>query len=141
MVYFFLFILGGFCYTSMELIGRGRTHWSMFIVGAIAVIGVGLLNEYKFKWGQSFISQCVIGGLWITLVEFGSGTVINLILKWNVWDYSDLAFNILGQVCIPFTLLWMVLSALAIVFDDWVRYWYYLTFGGGVREKPHYRLL
>lgn len=50
----------------------------------------------------------------------------------GIWDYSNMPFNILGQICLPFSLLWVVLSACAIVIDDYERYWF---FG---EEKPYY---
>ncbi len=42
--------------------------------------------------------------------------------------------NVLGQSCLPFTLLWVLLSIVAVVFDDWLRHW---LFG---EEQPHYTL-
>ena len=50
----------------------------------------------------------------------------------DVWDYSNMPFNILGQICLPFTILWFFISILAIVLDDWIRY---IMFD---EEKPHY---
>lgn len=78
--------------------------------------------------------QCIFGSFIITAVEFLSGCVINLWLGWDVWDYSNLPFNVLGQVCLPFMALWVFLSAVGIVLDDYLRYW---LFG---EEKPHYKL-
>lgn len=53
---------------------------------------------------------------------------------WNVWDYSDQPFNLLGQICLSYTLLWIPLSAVAIVLDDFLRC---LLFG---EEWPRYTL-
>jgi uncharacterized membrane protein len=35
-----------------------------------------------------------------------------------MWDYSTLPFNILGQICLPFSLIWIVLSFPAIKIDE-----------------------
>lgn len=43
--------------------------------------------------------------------------------------------NILRQVCLPFYFAWVGLSVVAIVFDDYLRYWF---FG---EEKPHYKIV
>lgn len=128
-----LFGMGGLVYLLIEMLYRGRTHWTMFLVGGLCFYMVGIVNEI-FPWDMSFLLQCLIGGIIITTVEFFSGCIINLWLAWNVWDYSNVPFNILGQICLPFTLLWIIISAPAIILDDYLRYW---LFG---EEKPRYKL-
>ena len=123
-----LFLIGGWIYTGMELIWRGRTHWSMFILGGLCFVLVGLINEHHYKWNQSLILQSIIGAVLITALEFLTGCIVNLWLKWNVWDYSNLPFNLLGQICLYFFLLWIPMSTLCIVLDDWIRYIAYLLF-------------
>lgn len=120
--YVLLMAIGGFVYTICEMIYRTYTHWTMFVVGGLCLIVVGLLNEgiLPRKWG--IIPQCLVGSLAITLIEFVSGLIINVYLGWNVWDYSDLPFNIMGQICIPFMIIWVFLAYAAIRVDDFVRY-------------------
>ena len=48
--------------------------------------------------------------LLITLTEFIFGVIFNIYLNLNVWDYSGMAFNLMGQVCLPYTLLWFALG-------------------------------
>ena len=124
--------VGGMLYALFEIGFRGYTHWTMIIVGGICFYLIGLINEV-IPWEMEIWKQCVIGSLVVTAVEFVSGCIINLWLGWGVWDYSDMPFNILGQVCLPFSALWVLLSALAIILDDYLRYWLYHE------EKPHYR--
>ena len=132
--YLFLFFTGGIIYLIIELISRdGYTHWVMGIVGGSCFVLIGLINEKK-REKIPFWLQCIIGGVIVTVVEFISGILINLVFHWNVWDYSDHKYNLLGQICLDFSLLWCVLSGIAIVVDDYLRYWF---FG---EEKPHYRI-
>ena len=42
-----LFAVGGGVYCGLEQIFRGRTHWTMFIVGGLCLIFCGLLNERR----------------------------------------------------------------------------------------------
>ncbi len=49
----------------------------------------------------------------VTAVEYVSGCLFNLRLKLNVWDYSEMPFNLSGQVCLLYTVLWGFLSATA----------------------------
>ena len=54
--------------------------------------------------------KCAIGSGVITGVEFLSGCIVNMWMKLNVWDYSSLPGNILGQVCLLYSFLWGLLS-------------------------------
>ena len=130
--YIYLFIVGGLIYTTLEVIFRGYTHWTMGVVGGICFILLGLINEI-LPWETPLTIQMLIGSIIITSVEFISGCVLNIWLKMNVWDYSNLPFNILGQICLPFSILWYFVSAIGIIVDDYIRYIY---FG---EEKPKYK--
>ena len=141
-----LFLIGGKLYTCIEIWWRGFTHWSMFLLGGICFVIMGLLNEYKFKWNQSLILQSFISAVVITVLEFLSGCVVNLWLGWNVWNYSGLPYNLLGQICLQYFLLWIPLSMLGIILDDWIRYYLYLILHKVFpkmekREKPNYILV
>lgn len=105
----------------------------MFCVGGLCFWLIGLINEV-LPWEMPFWKQCIIGAVIVTAVEFLTGCIINLLLGWDVWDYSNMPFNVLGQICLPFSLLWILLSAVAIVLDDRLRYWIY------GEEKPHCKL-
>lgn len=141
-----LFLIGGRIYTWIELMCRGRTHWTMFLLGGACFVVVGLLNEHQYKWNQSLLFQSFVGALLITAMEFLTGCIVNLWLKWQVWDYSNLPFNLLGQVCIYFFLLWIPMAAICIVLDDWVRYFLYLELNKifpwmQKRQRPRYYFL
>ena len=99
-------MLGGAGYVLIELLWRRRSHISMFIAGGSCFLLLFWLNGS----GLPFIVQCVIAGLGITVVEFIVGCIVNLWLRLNVWDYSRRKYNVYGQVCLMFTVLWMVLS-------------------------------
>lgn len=119
---------------GIELLWRGYSHWTMFIVGGLCFVLIGSINAF-YTFEMSFICQMLIGACIITLVEFLSGCIINLWFGWNVWDYSGMPFNVLGQICLPYTGLWFLLSGSAIILDDYLRYWW---FG---EEYPHYRII
>ena len=131
--YLFLFLVGGTVYVIIELVCRGRSHWTMAVVGGICFILCGLLNEI-FTWESTIWFQMLICSLIITAVEFISGLILNIHYGLAIWDYSNIPFNILGQICLPFTILWFFISAAAIILDDYLRYWFFRE------EKPHYRI-
>ena len=69
-----LFIIGGIIYIGIELLYRGRTHWTMGLVGGLCFVAVGLLNE-GLSWHMCFETQMLYGGVIITFVEFIAGCV------------------------------------------------------------------
>ena len=132
--YLFLFLFGGTVYCLIELLFRGHTHPSMYILGGICFIICGLYNEV-LSWETPLVLQMFLGATSITILEFITGVIVNIILKLNVWDYSNMPFNILGQICLLFWFAWFFLSIIAIIVDDYIRYYF---FG---EEKPRYKIL
>lgn len=126
--------IGGLLYIGLELAWRGYSHWTMFILGGICFVLIGAVNEV-IPWCMQLWKQIFIGVLIITGSEFLVGCIVNLWLGWNVWDYSGLPGNILGQICILYILLWLPVALVAIVLDDWLRYWMFRE------ERPYYCLI
>lgn len=126
-----LFCIMGSIYCLIEILWRGYTHWTMFLLAGLCGLSVGELNEH-IEWEMPFWEQDFIGTVIALALEFLFGCVLNLWLGLGIWDYSNMPCNILGQVCLPFALVWAVLVAVAIVLDDYLRYW---LFG---EEKPRY---
>lgn len=132
--YLFLFVTGGLLYNILELVFRGWTHWTMFFLGGICFICLGLINE-ALTWSMLLWWQIIIGACIITILEFLTGCVVNLWLGWGVWDYSQIPGNLLGQICPQFFVLWLPVGLAGIVLDDWLRYWVF------DEDRPHYRIL
>lgn len=125
--------IGGAIYAVIELIWRGHTHWTMAVLGGVLFVVIGLFNEV-LPWEMSLTLQAVLGSLVVTVVELVAGIVLNCWLGLDIWDYSNLPFNLWGQICLPFSALWVLLAGVAVVLDDWLRYW---MFG---EDRPHYVL-
>ena len=117
--YVTIFLIGGIIYMLMEVIWRGHTHISMGILGGICVVLIGIINEIYHD--IPLLYQAPLGSTIITILEYISGYILNISLGLNIWDYSDLPFNVNGQVCLYYSLLWMVLSMVASVIDDVIR--------------------
>lgn len=114
-----LFFIYGFMYYIIEVLYRGYSHWSMFFLGGLCGVIIGLLNE-KNKT-ISVLKQGIYGALIVTILEFIIGYILNILLGWNIWDYSNVPFNFLGQICLPFTIIWFILSVFCIYLDDFLR--------------------
>ena len=104
-----LFAAGGAGYVGLELLWRGRSHASMFLAGGTCLLLIGHLEEVEPK--LPFPLRCLAGAGIITMVELGAGLLFNR--SHTVWDYRSLPMNYMGQICLPFCLLWIPISALA----------------------------
>lgn len=131
--YFILLLVGGTAYYVIEVLARGFSHWTMFLVGGICFILIGLINEITPK--IALLKQMGISAIIITLIEFISGCILNIWLGLNIWDYTDEPFNFLGQINLKHSLYWFLLSSVGIIIDDYIRY---LLFGD---DKPKYTIV
>ena len=110
---------GGIGYGIIELLWRGRTHWTMIIAGGICFILFSHIAErYRRKALFYKAALCAIG---VTGVELIFGLVFNMMLDMNVWDYSNIPFNFLGQICLLYTLIWGVLGCAFIPLADYIN--------------------
>ena len=103
-----LFTIGGVGYGIIELLWRGRTHWTMIFAGGISFLAFSKIAE-KHK-EKPLVFKAVLSAIAVTVVEFLFGIIFNVILKMHVWDYSSLPYNLFGQVCLPFSLVWLLLA-------------------------------
>ena len=113
-----IFIIFGLIYGLLEILWRCYTYPSMIIVGGICGLIIGLINE---KIDCSVLSQMVIGMVAVTVIEFVSGYILNIKLGLGVWDYSNMKYNFMGQICPQFSLVWFFLSYAIIYIDDYIR--------------------
>ena len=132
--YLVLFLIGGIAYYFIEITYRGYSHFSMIIVGGLCFTLIGSINEFSTK-NIPLLLQMLISVVLIDIVELISGIIINKILLLNVWDYSQLRFNFLGQISLNSSIAWFFLSLIAIYIDDLLRYKIY-------KEKmPKYKFI
>jgi len=103
----------------LELVWRGRSHWTMFLLGGLCFWIIGSLNR---RCAMPLMLQSCLGAMAVTALELCTGLIVNVWLGWNVWDYSSLPFNLMGQICLYFFVLWIPVSAVAAVAEDWLRH-------------------
>lgn len=102
------FACGGLLYPSLEVLFRGYSHPSMALAGAVC--GLLLYFGNALFLHMPFLFRTVLGAFLILLVEFIIGVVCNLFLGLGVWDYSDRPPHLLGQICLRYAFLWLLLS-------------------------------
>jgi len=106
----------------------------MFVVGGVCFLIIGSINNY-LSWSIGFVWQALIGAAAVTAVELVSGIILNIWLGLGIWDYSGLPFNLLGQICLYYSLIWVALSAAGIFLDDYLRWKLY------GEQRPKYALI
>lgn len=99
-----LFYLGGMGYCGLELLWRGRTHGSMFLLGGSCFLLLGKVGRLRL----SSPLRAALGGLCITAGELFAGLIINR--RFSVWDYRAMPMNFQGQICLLYSFLWIILS-------------------------------
>lgn len=107
-----LFAIGGATYNFIELVWRGYSHWSMFLLGGTCFHLIGRIGGRLWHRGKAVVGlACSVA---VTAAEFVSGCLLNLRWKLNVWDYSHMFGNVRGQVCLLYSVLWGGLSIAAV---------------------------
>ena len=99
-------VFGGVVYGALETLARGHTHPSMLLTGGVCFAAMYRLDKSHMRLWQKSVLGCTI----ITSAELCAGVICNIWLGWGVWDYSHLHPNLWGQICLPFSLLWLALT-------------------------------
>ena len=106
--YTIIALLGGALYCICELSWRGWTHPSMGLCGGLCFLMIYLINDTLR--GSSLVKQGLISCAIITTMELIFGFVLNICLGMNIWNYSNVGYDVLGQICLPFCIIWFLLS-------------------------------
>lgn len=114
-------VIGGCLYMGVEIAWRGHTHWSMGMLGGLCFVLIGLIDEHQENTPPLLV-QMIEGAVIVTVLEFIVGLIVNVSLGWNIWDYSDIPGNILGQVCPQFAVAWIALSGIAIYAENFIHW-------------------
>ncbi|MCI7304280.1 putative ABC transporter permease [Ihubacter massiliensis] len=118
----FIFTVGALGYGALEVLFRGFTHWTMMLTGGACLLTLYYLNLQFHKAPLMLKAAC--GALVITLYEFAVGLIVNLWYHWNIWDYSQMPGNVLGQICPLFTLIWFFLCLGILLISKGLYYGY-----------------
>ncbi len=116
---------GGILYYYMEILFRGYSHISMIVCGGICFLLVGNMgNTILISKGNNIKSiMCIIimGACIITAAELVTGLFVNVYLKMDVWDYSEIKYNFMGQICPLFSVLWGAVSLPCVYLSGVIR--------------------
>ena len=91
-----LFYLGGSAYFILELLWRGRSHGSMFLLGGTCFLLIGKLSRLLRRIPLAM--QLILSAGLITALELLTGQIVNR--NHQIWDYRRMPCNYHGQVCL-----------------------------------------
>ena len=106
-----LFYLGGSAYFILELLWRGRSHGSMFLLGGTCFLLIGKLSRLLRRIPLAM--QLILSAGLITALELLTGQIVNR--NHQIWDYRRMPCNYHGQVCLHYSMLWVPVSLMAIL--------------------------
>lgn len=132
----FIFYFIGVTYVFIEVLWRGCSHYSMFILAGICAMFMDKLNN-KFSYNMDLLLQCILSTIVCVLLEGCFGVIFNIWLGLNVWDYSALTTPTFfwGQVSLVYSFAWFLLSIICIMVCDAINYYIFNLYG-----RPHYKL-
>mgnify|MGYP003008381459 FL=1 len=117
--YGIMFLLGCFIYSLLEIAARGYTHWTMTLLGGI--VGMLLYRLHGTAPRHTLLLQALAGAFIITALDMVVGVLDNLVLQWHVWSYREMPWNVYGQICLPFSVLWFLVCIPALGICEVVR--------------------
>ena len=132
--YGFLWLLGGTLYYSFEMIFRGFSHWTMFVLGGISMAFFAFQGK-AMHWREALWKQVIRCTIFVISCEFITGLIVNKWLQMAVWDYSNQPFHLFGQICLPFAIIFSGICDAGIILSGYLLHW---LFG---EEKPVYHVL
>ncbi len=115
----FVFFIGAAGYGLLEILWRGYTHWTMLICGGICFFLI--YHIFDILGNTPIFIKAAAGSLAITFIELVAGLIVNVKLGLHVWDYSDMPYNILGQVCLGYSFLWLAVCIPLVFFCKWLK--------------------
>lgn len=120
-----LWMTGGLFYFYLEIAFRNYSHYSMIVCGGFCFVIVGTIGNYILET-ESDIPKAValimfFGALVITTLELFTGIIVNVKLNMGVWDYSSMKYNVYGQICLTYTMIWSLLSLLCVFVANLIK--------------------
>lgn len=114
-----VFVLGGFGYGLLEIVWRGYTHPTMLILGGACFLAIWNISK---KYSElSYLKKSILATAVITAAEYTAGYAVNIRMGMNVWSYEDIKFNLHGQICLYYCVLWFLLSFVLIKISENIR--------------------
>lgn len=136
-----LWTWGGAVYFILEVVYKTATghperiSWTMLVLAIILCIPIERCGA-ELPWRCPLWVQATACAALVTAVELVAGLMLNVWMGLDIWDYSSLPLNFMGQICPQFAAVWWGLCLAFIPIFDWMRY----IIQGGERPRYYWKL-
>lgn len=134
---FVLFVVIGFLYYNVELIFRGYSHISMFLLaGLCGVLFIDTPNNL-YSYDLNYLVQVGISTILCTIAEGICGVIVNIWLNLGVWNYSKLWGTFFFNQCnVFFVGAWiLIIGFVGIPLCDFINYYWF-----NIEPCPYYKI-
>ena len=107
-----IYAIGSIGYMFIEILWRGRTHWTMGVLGGICLVMMYFI-EHSFT--VPLFLKAFMSASFVTAAELVTGLIVNEIFGLSVWDYSGMKYNLAGQISLVYSFLWYFLCIPALI--------------------------
>lgn len=119
-IYFMIFSISGWaCETVFCTIKDKKFAYRGFLNGPwTPIYGFGglLVVYFLVPFKEDPLTLFFVGMIVTTALEYVTSYLMEVIFDMKWWDYSDVSFNINGRVCLWFSIMFGVLSLVAVYF-------------------------
>lgn len=115
-----MLLTGGIIYFYFEILVRGYSHISMFLLGGLCFYIVGMVGNLVLMKDMKMIIKLLVimafASVLITTLELATGMLVNEYMNLKVWDYSEMKYNYKGQICALYSAIWSLLGLPCVYF-------------------------
>ena len=122
---FWLFFFYSFIGWCIEVCAAAVQHRKFvnrgFVAGPLCPIygfGAILFEIFPPELTEDPFFMFLGGFVLASLLEYSTGMFFEKVYKKKLWDYSRFRYNVGGYICLPFSLLWGILSVVTVMFAD-----------------------
>lgn len=128
-----LFVVGGLMYCFLEILSKANSSTLSFIIGGICFIVITEIDA-SYDKEDPLLTRMVAG----TMVSVFIETIVLLakvllVQPTNIMYIFNMSISYIVILCIQCITMWFILSLIAIVFDDYVRYYLFYE------DEPEYK--
>ena len=118
LISFFIYCFIGWVWECILVSTREKKFINRgFLYGPwLPIYGFGalLILFTTYKWTHSFIQVFILGMMSATILEYITGSVMEMMFHVRYWDYSKEKYNLNGHICLTSSIAWGITSLLLV---------------------------
>lgn len=118
LIYYIIYSFLGWCAEvgyaykhQRKFVNRGFLHGPLCPIYGAAVLSV-ILTLSNFHY--NLFIMLIIATLMTSFIEYFTGLLLEKLFKTKYWDYTEDPLNLHGRICLPFSIMWGIVSLLIV---------------------------